>query len=96
MVTADLEKELEKFHPSGLDSFLYTIKQKVGSLKHLIRMCTTISEVFDHLANQHLRGIEGLEKNLISRTASKGSHWSGGLPWETLMNFCKNGKLFRD
>ena len=33
-------------------------------MKHMIRMCTTIPEVFDHLANQHLRGSEGLEKVL--------------------------------
>ena len=28
----------------------------------MIRMCDTIPEVFDHLANQHQRGSEGLEK----------------------------------
>ena len=36
-------------------------------MKHMIRMCNNIPEVFDHLANQHLKGSEGLEKVLNFR-----------------------------
>ena len=73
-----LKKHKEHYHPSGLKSFLYTNKQKAGNLKQMIRMCDTIPMVFDHLANQYLRGSEGHERVLNIRTVSRGSRWNGG------------------
>ena len=64
-------KELEKYNPSNLKNFRWTLKQRAGPFKHLVRLCTNVPDVFDLLAKRHLRGSEGLQSILNFQVCMK-------------------------